>query len=149
MTPESAPPLLGGSPIEGAADSVAGATDRSVNRERNKRRRRNWPTPPGERQLNVATTGKDVAAEQDIKGKGKAIADYESAASPAPRSSPAPSRKAAKGFGKSPVPGNDDDIFASPEFPESVITAALAPMSNLRRSSSAPIEIFSSSGVFG
>ena len=62
MTPESAPPPLGGSPIEGAADSVAGATHRSVNRERNQRCRRNRPTPPGERQLNVATATKDVTA---------------------------------------------------------------------------------------
>ena len=150
MTPESAPPPLGGSPIEGAADSVAGATNWSVNRERNKRRRRNRSTSPGERQLNVAIAAKDVAAKRDIKGKGMAIADYESAASPAPRSSPAPSsRKAAKGFGKSPIPVDNDEIFAFLGFLGSVIAATPAPMSNLRRPSSASIVISSSSSVSG
>jgi len=83
-TPESAPAPLGGSPIEGPADSVTGATDRSVNRKRNKRYRLRRPTPHGEGQLNIATAAKDAAAQGDIKGKGKAIADYESATSPNP-----------------------------------------------------------------
>ena len=82
-----------------------------------------------------------TTAERDIKGKGKAIADYESVTSSTPRFSPAPSsRMAAKGFGKSPMSVDDDDIFASHRFPGSVIAAAPSPMSNLWRPSSAPLK---------
>ena len=147
MTPETAPPPLGGSPIEGAADSVAGATDLSVNRERNKRHRRNRPTPPGERQLNVATATKDVAADRNAKGKGKAVADYESATSPAPADSRV-SASSELGFGKSTeIPVDDDNVFGSagPIFN----TAAPVPKRILRRPSSAPIDISSSSGASG
>jgi len=83
LTPDTAPPPLGGSPVAGAADSVNGVTDRSTNRENNKRRCRRRVTPVGEVALDAASAPAprpSSPARLTKAQKGKGIAVYEAAA---------------------------------------------------------------------
>ena len=76
-----------------------------------------------------------VTAAWDVNGKGKAVADYESASSLPPANNRV-SASSDKGFGKSPMPTDDDCIFATAR---SVLGAtALVPKSILWKPTSAP-----------
>ena len=72
-----------------------------------------------------------------MKGKGKAVADYEYAA-PHASANKKTLASSDEAIGKSPMPSNEKDIFAASG---SVLgTAAPVPKSILRRPSSAPFE---------
>ena len=137
LTPESNPPALGGSPISGDPSTVTGVANRSHERENQKRNHCRRPTPTGEVVLNTTIEAKDFTAAWDVKGRGKAVVDYESASPPAPANYRV-SASSDKGFGKSPMPSDNDCVFATAR---SVLGAATpVPKSILRRPTSAPIE---------
>ena len=145
LTPECNPPTLGGSPISGDPSTITGVANRSHEREHQKCNRRWRPTPTGEVVLNAAIEAKDFAAAWNVKGKGKAVADYESASPPAPANNRVLA-SSDKGFGKGPMPSNENCVFATSR---SVLGAAApVPKSILWSPTSAQIES-SPAGVSG